>query len=95
VLLTHGDPKPLPNTIKAVHSQVQILYGVLFSKEALEWLADNYRNLSLGFREYLSAIFPHLTEKYFQFHQLYRSIKKEAAQQPEAEEEEEEEGRGG
>lgn len=31
VLITHGDSKPQVSTIKAVHSQVAILYGVLFS----------------------------------------------------------------
>ena len=35
VLMTNGDLRPQQTTIKTVHSQVQILYSTLFSKEVL------------------------------------------------------------
>jgi hypothetical protein len=90
VQLTHGDPRPQPATVKAVHSQLQILYGAIFSPEVLKALSEDCPNLTNGFRDYLCALFPQLTDKYFQFRQVYRHLKKEAVQRPEDASDEEE-----
>jgi hypothetical protein len=58
----------------------------------LKRLDEDCPNLNSGFRDYLCAIFPKLTDKYFQFRQMYRSIKKEATQKPADDSEDEEEG---
>jgi len=82
VLLTHGDPRPQAPSVKAVHSQVQIMYGVLFSSEGMGYIGRHWPSLGTGLREYLCFVFPGLAEKFYKFHHLYRNLKKEAGQRP-------------
>jgi hypothetical protein len=57
IMTTHGDLHPLVQTVKTLHSQVQILYSTLFSEEVLKTIRERYENYDQGFRAFLEAIF--------------------------------------
>lgn len=46
ILITNGDLHPVMASIKTIHSQVQILYSVLFSKEVMEWIVENCHSIT-------------------------------------------------
>lgn len=44
-MTTHGDLHPQPQTVKAMHSQVQILYCSLFGDEVVKFIKGKYSSL--------------------------------------------------
>ena len=80
---THGDFKPNIQTVKTMHSQVQILYSSIFTEEVLTWISEKYpKDLDKGMKLFLSDIFSTECEKYYKILSLYKKLKKQTSEKP-------------
>ena len=85
IMHTYGDTQPQPSTIKAMHSQLQLLYGLMFPPDVVFKLKDKPGSWAHSLHDYFNALFPFECQQFNKFINFYRNLKK----QEEGEEEEE------
>jgi len=54
---THGDYHPNMQAIKAMHSQIQLFYSIIFGDDIMKYVRDNYKSWENGIQKYLATIF--------------------------------------
>lgn len=73
---TSGDINPNIQSVKSVHSQVQLLYGILFSSDVLKVIKERYESSHEGISALVELVFKKECERYHNFLEVYKNIKK-------------------